>query len=159
VVKYNGDLLNRNPPSAHTVVIVNLIDRAVYSSIESPSMLNTLRNLSLRGGYALFLSNNTKILKNIAGAFNPPLSIPETSTITITKQYKNDTKVTTPESLLIIVGRTYKNINGKMVPEDITITVHYKASSNLDNAIQKALNNIPGQITEIELKPSNSNRR
>jgi hypothetical protein len=159
VVKYNGGSLDRNPANAHIVVIVNLIDRSVYSSIESPSMLNTLRNLSLRGGYVLFLSNNTKILKNIAGEFNPPLTIPGTSTITITKQYKNDTKETTTENLLIVIGRTYKSINGKMVPEDITITVHYKASSNLDSAIQKALNNIPGQITEIEFKPSNSNRR
>lgn len=113
----------------------------------------------MRGAYVLFLSNSTDTLKGIAEAFNPPLPVPEASTVTITKQYSNNTTETITENLLMVVGRTYKNIDGRIVPEGIIITVHYNTPEKLNDAIQKALNDIPGQIMEVELNLNNSKGR
>ncbi|GBF09932.1 hypothetical protein apy_16570 [Aeropyrum pernix] len=134
-----------------SIVILNLLDKEVLKEINSSARnIDVLRELARGGNYILFVADESGAIHSISDLFNPPLSYPSESKVTITKQYKDGRTEIILQDLLIVVGRTYRNIDGRLVPINFMSTVHIDDFNNMDDAIQEALLNILTLIIQAE---------
>ena len=134
-----------------SIVILNLLDKEVLKEINSSARnIDVLRELARGGNYILFVADESRAIQSISKLFDPPLSYPSESKVTITKQYKDGRTEIILQDLLIVVCRTYRNIDGRLVPINFMSTVQIDNFNNMDDAIQKALLNTLMLIVKAE---------
>jgi len=115
------------------IVVFNLLDREVLNEVYSS--ISTISRLMLEGGYVLFAANDSDVIREIAGLFDPPLEYPTSSEVAITKAYSNGRAELVMADTLFAAGRTYKNVSGRLVPFGAGATVLIDSSITAGEAM------------------------